>query len=987
MVIATLALVVVLLAIAPAVQTWVAQHELTSTPGVKGSLDTLSAGFGEVDVENLHLETHGVVLTLPSLKAKLALSDAILHRQFRIQSLVAKGWSLDFSQSSGEAGAPPAGSATVAGAGSVTRADTASLRRSLDAILGILSQRQLPYDGSLDGVDMEGDILFTPFPGRASARVHIVLSGGGLSVGNAGAFDFDLSGTIPDTSLPVNAASAHGKLSISMDAQRTLNRIRIDADLTDNSSSNQPSITVGAEVSSGKDSQALTYGLDLTRAGRKFISVTANVSGPKGQVSGTWVVDLIDSDISRYFPDVPSPSGTLEGTGRFDTDLDFSRLHVVGSMASSVSHLERVSPSLSSVSDARIQWEFDDTRSGHEVRVDRLKVSISGARPVAVITSLQPFVIDEKAWALTSSDAARDVFDVSILGLPLAWLPALPGGVTISGGNAVGELLIAHSGAGFDLRSKGPVSASGASVQQAGTVVAKGLGLTLALTAHEDPKGWQAGFSPLGIDSGGRRLASLEGSATRATAGDAGVAINLKWNADLAAIEAEGAAPAAGWLSGRNASGDLSATFGATTVVDGKIAVEGRDPRHSVTATAHAEIDSDGGVAFQAPVKIAFGASASDLKLEGSFSRDSGGPWIDLKMTGGRVALGDLMVLAAPFAPKDLVSAGSSAGKADRTPFWGKLTGQVAVSFDQFSTNYIELSNVGGSFTIDKRSIELEGGRGGPTGNVLTNVKGSVFFENSPDAPYVLKGAASSTDLEASSVFPKPRSGEDPVFEGKFNVTRAFTGKGKNLYDLATHAGEEFHITSASGIVRMLKTNVADSITEAPSSVASNTLSTVGSVVGTVMGTKANILDSGKTKLSKNTEAVLDLTYQVAELGYDSLDITAFRGYDGAIAITQLDMVSPEVRLTGSGKISNAKGVALADQALSLDLQLGAQGKTEELLSKSKLLSTVQDDRGYSLLSQALHFGGTLSHVDASQWTDLLVKAAAPKPEPEKKGD
>jgi hypothetical protein len=152
------------------------------------------------------------------------------------------------------------------------------------------------------------------------------------------------------------------------------------------------------------------------------------------------------------------------------------------------------------------------------------------------------------------------------------------------------------------------------------------------------------------------------------------------------------------------------------------------------------------------------------------------------------------------------------------------------------------------------------------------------------------------------------------------------------------------------------------------------------------MGAKRNVLDREKTRLSPTTEAVLDLTYQVSEIGYDSVKITAFKGSDGVIRVAELEMVSPEVRLRGTGQIAGAKGLALADEALSLDLQLGAQGKTAELLSKSGLLSARKDELGYSIFAQSIHFGGTLAHIDGSQWNDMLVKAATPKPEMAKKG-
>ena len=39
------------------------------------------------------------------------------------------------------------------------------------------------------------------------------------------------------------------------------------------------------------------------------------------------------------------------------------------------------------------------------------------------------------------------------------------------------------------------------------------------------------------------------------------------------------------------------------------------------------------------------------------------------------------------------------------------------------------------------------------------------------------------------------------------------------------------------------------------------------------------------------------------------------------------------------------------------------------------------------MLGPTLHFGGTLNRIDASQWNELLIKAAAPKPDAAKKHD
>ena len=90
-----MAVVLVLLAIAPAVQTWVARLALSDHPGFHGTLGSMSAGFGEVDIEDLHLEAGGAVFTLPSLRAKLPLTAFALTRRATVRSLSAKGWTID----------------------------------------------------------------------------------------------------------------------------------------------------------------------------------------------------------------------------------------------------------------------------------------------------------------------------------------------------------------------------------------------------------------------------------------------------------------------------------------------------------------------------------------------------------------------------------------------------------------------------------------------------------------------------------------------------------------------------------------------------------------------------------------------------------------------------------------------------------------------------------------------------------------------------
>lgn len=954
---ATLAAVVVLIAIAPPLQTWAARRALSGTSGVQGTLGSLSAGFGEVDIDELHLQADGAALTLPSLRAKLSLTNAVVRRNFAVRSLVAKGWTLDLT---GMAAAAQPGAAPA--------------QRATRAFLGLLGALRLPVDGSLDGVDLEGDVLFTPLPGRAPARVHVVVSGGGLGAGREGALAVDASGTLADPSLPITSVAARGSVSAALDSSRAVTRLRVDADLTDSSGSSQRGLTLAAQVTAYPAARAEVYSVTVSRAGREKATIVATLSEETRTLTGTWKVDVLDSDVAPYLPDHPLPPSSLTGSGGFGAGADSPAVRAFGSLALRASHLGVLSGALEAAGAVTLGAEFDVTRSGTSVRVDRLGVSLAGERPVATVKSVQPFSIDERSGALSPSDPGADLLDATVVGLPLAWLSGLTGGVAVAGGDAAGEFAVRDANGSLELRPKAVLTAAGVTARGPGGILAQGVDLGLSLSGGYSPQGWRVRWAPLTVSGAGRRLATAEGTASVAAGADKPVALAMKWEADLDALAGARAAPELSWLSGRSASGSLTATVGAAAELDAKADLVGHDPGQLVSASVHADVEGDGALSFKAPIRLSSGKSASEVSLEGSSGRDSGGPWIDVRLSGASVGLGHLRMLAAPFAP------GLGAAR-DRAAFWGDWTGRVTVSLDRVRTDAGELADVGGVLNLDHGSIKLEGGRGGPAGHSLTNVTGSLDFNPASDIPYSLRAVAAATSEDAASLLPAPRPGADPPFEGKFTTARTFTGNGRNLGDLARNSREEFRITSTIGIVRILKADVADSLQEAPTPAVSDALATVGSVVGAAVGTRRNVLDSGRTKLSPETEAALDLTYEVAEIGYDSLTISAFQGSDGVIHLAGMDMVSPEVRLEGTGRIAGARGLALSDQALSADLQLGAKGKAAELLGKAGLLSSRKDDLGYSELSQGVHFGGTLAHLDTGPWSDLLVKAATRKPE------
>jgi hypothetical protein len=267
---AGLAALLVLTAVSPPLQTWAVQAALNRQPGVQASVDSLSAGFGRVDIEKARIEFNGAVLTLPLLQAQVPLTRAILERKASVQGLLAKGWTLDLSK----AGPSPGGAAP----------EGAAARRAGLLLLGGLTAVTLPWGVSLDGVDLDGDVVLPGDPGAGPARVHLTLSGG-----RDGQFAFDASAE--GTGTPVNSAFAHGTLTFVMHSARTVDGVKVAADVTLVGEA-QANLAVSVLASAERRPGGAAYALTLTRGGRRVAAFEAARAQATGGLAGTWSADL-----------------------------------------------------------------------------------------------------------------------------------------------------------------------------------------------------------------------------------------------------------------------------------------------------------------------------------------------------------------------------------------------------------------------------------------------------------------------------------------------------------------------------------------------------------------------------------------------------------------------------------------------------------------------------------------------------------------------
>lgn len=983
---AALAALLVAAALLPPMQTWFARMELDDRPDLRASLGSVWARFGKVEVEDLKLDYGDAVLTLPSLQARIPVINAIWRRQMLVEGLVAKGWTLDLSRLPDAARDRELAAADAQSGNGAQAAQPA--QEVARAFAGILSGWKLPFDASLGDVDLEGDVLVALLPGREPIRVHVTIKGGGVSAGSEGTFAVDADTVDAQSGTPGDSASVHGRIAVAMESPRIVDRVGISADVSARRASLREDLGVSAAAQADRANGVENYTLNIDRAGRHLASVLAVFHEAAHAFGGTWKFDLRDSDLAQFMPGRPLPSTEATGNVIFDANADFTQVRAVGAVNAVLTHLGALEPALERIGKVTLAAGFDVVRSGRSVRFNSVHASLSGDRQIAVVQALQPFDLDETTGDVKASDPRGDWLDASVGGFPLAWLPALPGGLAFAEGNASGEFRVRAADGGFTFTQKTPLTAAGASLQGAAGIVARGLDLSLAMTAAYDAKQLVVQWAPLSIDGSGRRLATIEAKGTRPAGENQPMAVVGTCRVDLEALASQPNIPALGWVPGRSATCAFTGSIGSTRDVEAKLELVGHDPGHVVTATVNADMDGSGAGEILAPVRIALGTSVSDISVEGSWGRQKLDPRTELKLSSDSVALDQLLLLAVPLAAAGgapMHSRPSAAGMRDTVPFWGNWAGSLRVSFDKLRTGDQDFNDVGGTFEIDHGSIQLEGGHGELPPKSLATVEGTISFDPASGKPYSLAGAlAPVANLDSALLLPA-QPGQDPVIEGRFTLAGTVSGSGTSLDDLLGNTREEFQLSSTTGIVRLLTTDVADAIPEAAEPVA-DSLDTVGNFVGSVLlGIKGHSIDPSKNKVSKQAEAVLNFTNQVSEIGYDKVTVTAERGPDRTIRLVNLEMVAPDEHLKGTGQITYSKGLPVSQEPLSLRLQLGVKDVAAKLLSTVGLLSPDKDELGYPLLNQPVVFGGSLVHIDDKQWHDLLAKAATQKPPAGKK--
>ncbi len=946
------------------VQTWAARKALASRSDVTGTIGAVSAGWKTIELRDVQLESQGARLSLPSLDAVVPVLPAGLSERVEVRSLVAKGWTLDLSDAAGLPtmaaqllDATPARHEKVVRQFSLIPSAYAAEAVVEDAFRGVFAGLRLPVDLSLDGVDLDGEVIL-PAAGEAGpTRVRVRLTGGGMAAGREGNFGLELS----SAGIDGGALGLRSAIVVAMDTPRTFSRVVADSTASASGTQLPGGVELDVDVSATRTAEGEDYVLSLASGGKSLADVRAGFESVSSRIAGTWQLDVRHTDLTPFALGRPLPEFTLVGSGGIETELAEKEVRANGTLNAAVSRPEVLLPELSAVGATKLQADFDVLQHGDSLRVERLDATLEGSAPVAVVKALQPFEFNLSTAELRIADPARDLVRVSLTGLPVAWAAPFLGELELSGGNVRGELVASAREGGLSVRVTDALALTGVSVATGGEPLLREVDVSVSAAADYSPQGWQTQIGKIDVSRGGVTLFSFDGKAGQLSGENQAIKATGRWTADLAGWQTQPVAEGQIALASGLAQGEFSASLDGIRALETRMSLTNltspeKQSLPSVSVELRADVDAAGQVTFNMPLLFEHEGRKSDLQLAATMTPKADRWSIDGRATGSHVVVEDVQLLAL-LVPTD--SSEEDEAEEGAEPFWSTVTGQLTIAVDKlvYGGAY-EVSGVGGMIKIDPGELRFEGVKAGFGPESDLNAEGGVTFDPKGDPAYRLQAKLAVSNFDTGPAFRAIDPAKLPTVEARVSVAGNVAGQGADLAEVIETAQANFDVASSGGVFRALATVLpADRLQAAPSAL---------SIVGGLLGGSA-----GET-----ISAAQEIVKILSEIRFDQLSFQTGRDENMNLVLRDFSLISPAVRIRGAGQVTYDPAKPLLQQALDLELTLAARGRLGELLGQVKLLKPEQDALGYTSFTTPIRIGGTMAKTDTSDLQRKLLNLA-----------
>ena len=992
-VLAVLLALVVALAFTPDVQTWAARKAIAGQPHLNLSIDGVNAGLNVTRVESIHFVQPGMELSAPSVEVEVSLVDAA-RSHVDVKRVVAKGWKLDLSQPvttatvaagpGSSAGAAPSGKASDA----TSQAPVPPTEAARQAFAGVFKQLRLPVDFSLEVLDIEGDVILPAGQGT----VHVVITGGGVASGQDGKIVFKALLASAKKDAPVSTLVMQSDIALRMDSSRSFSRVAVttNATATGGQFPKGAAVHVSLEAARAADGSE-AYAAIFQANQKELVNLAVQVPTGTAPLAGTWALDVHDTDLTPFTLGRTLPAFMVTGKGAFTADRIFTELHATGQLNTSLDRLETLAPEFSAIGHVNFNTAFDVTRQGDFIRIDRFSSQLSGEKPVVTVEARQVLKFNPATHILEAAHPADDLFGIVVQGLPLAWIrPFLPG-FEISGDDVRGEFAATARDGGFTLRSVAPLTLTHFNLAQAGKPLVRALDVTVGIDGDYNPKGWQAELTNLSVVSGESSLLTFNARIGQLAGANQPVKATGAFEADLHALLGQPAAPAGIALSQGVARGDFTASITdkqevAVTLQLADLFTTSRQPMPGVALYVRADRAAAGRINAQAPLVITQAGRKSDLTLGVVVTPEKTVTQIDAQVESTELYIEDLKLFAGLFPPAPVPAESSSApasrqsvptpkppavpaaASAQPGPSWAGLTGELKLALKKvvYSPS-VQITDVAGSVKITPDSVSLDALRAALGGDATFKAAGSLNYDaKQAAAPYGLKADLAVANFDPAPMLRALNPSKPAQVEGKFDLTTHLAGRAAEPAGFSDTALGDVGVISRGGTLRALSVKSEKTV-----STASKAAAVIG-LFGALTG------NSQASRIGQQSEAAASIVQQLGTIKFDQLNIVLYRDTEHDVLIKDITLISPQMRMAGSGKITFVPDVPLRLQPLQIDLQIGARDQLADSFRQLRLLGAGGADAlGYVPLSEPIQLDGTLQSIGTEQLQRMIYNAIA----------
>lgn len=968
--IGSLAVVVVLgvalgVALTPGFQTWALHRTLAKHPELGITVGQVKASLGRAALTDVHVERNGYRYHAPKIEAELPVLAAVFSHRLHLVRLVANGWTFDGITAPAHGPAP-----AVSVRGETNKATSSPPPPGAPNFSGFFQRLDLPFDLTIDTMEARGEITLPAVAGTAAVQI----SGGGLTAQTPG--KFEITSSVAINGDLVKNVQVHAVIVPKMATSRTFSSIAISVDATATGQDLAAPVVVQGDLRASREANRERYVISLSQEKRELVSGEFDYTATAHPIEGTWKIDLRESDVAPFTLGYRWPNFTLRGEGRIESDTTFTQAHLRSRLDATVDHLEVVAAHLSAIGPLKLSSDIDAQQHGSVLSIEKLNASVTSDHPVASIDALQRFDFDVSTGEVRAADPARDLLGVALKDVPLAWIRPFIPRLMISGANLRGELVASPRGGGISVKTKTPLMTSGVEVDFAGEPWLRGLDVQLNAAGDYTPHGWQAEVTGTTARTGASTILLLDAKAGRLSGAAEPVRATALISVDVAALAKQPGAHGAPNLQRGDATIEFAGRFGAKREIEAKIGLRnllidaaGAPPLPTIQATLRADIAADGRIAANIPITLEQADRKSDIGIVANIAPLSTGGAFEAQVSSGHLVMNDAKALAGIFSPKSKATEPAKVSP----PRWTNLNGTLGLQLKEivYSETLI-LKNVTGTVRFSGGTMSTENVHAGMGDEGGATVSGRLSFDRNRPNPYALGANVGLLEFNPATVLRTLNRSAVSVVDGKCSVGSQLAAEAPTIAGLRSMATGTFELTSRGGTFRGLPVNVGNLVEN--SSKLASWIASAGNAISSLTGKKEDY-----EEITSRSQAANELARMLSAINYDQLNIVITRPDPVSATVKEFALISPDVRLNGSGRAQCLPGRSVYEDEVLLDLQLRARGRMAELMRYLGILEAKPDELGYAACTIPVRVAGTLARLDSQEFSNRLIAVAVEK--------